>query len=185
MKVVEVRRHSKRGSGDDLSEEGVELARRAKRTLEGPYFLCYSSPKWRCVRTLQELGCHEYRIDERFGPLPSERVSVHDGRVRETMNRHGVGLLEAYFEVDEVRGILKEKGAEVLQAVRDAAKTLPQGRQALAVSHGGTIEPAAIFALGRGFSLSALGGALRECEGVRFLVEDREIRRVDIIRLTS
>jgi broad specificity phosphatase PhoE len=49
MRYVEVFRHSKRGEGKGLSEEGRELARRACPLLARQYDLVFSSPKERDI----------------------------------------------------------------------------------------------------------------------------------------
>ncbi len=45
MKYVEVFRHSARGEGKGLSEQGREPARQARALLAPAYELCVSSPK--------------------------------------------------------------------------------------------------------------------------------------------
>ena len=183
MKMVEIRRHSLADSQGNLSPEGIDVARAARRSLELGYIRLLSSPKARAVQTLTELGGEKIEYDDRFGTLPGDRLAPFDAKVKSLMSERKITLLQAYFEIAETRAILEEKGREMLQAVVDIARALPEGGKALIVSHGGSIEPAAILAMRREFSLQAIGGELGLCEGVRFFLEDDQVRRVDIVRL--
>ncbi len=184
MKVVEIRRHSLTGEDKNLSDEGRELAQRAKASLlRERYDLVLSSPKARCLQTAEAFGFPEPKVDERFGTLPGEKLGPYDEQVRKLMEERGLSLLEAYFALPETRKVLEEKGREVVEAIIEVASSLPEGGSAFIVSHGGTIEPAALVALGGEFDLSVLGGGLEPCEGVAFLVEGEEIKGVSIIRL--
>ncbi len=59
-------RHSKRGEGKGLSEEGRELALRARVLLSPPYDLCVSSPKERAQETMRAFGFERSEVDEAF-----------------------------------------------------------------------------------------------------------------------
>lgn len=59
-------RHSKRGDGKGWSEEGRELARRARALLAPHYDSCFSSPKERARETIEALGFERYEIDAAF-----------------------------------------------------------------------------------------------------------------------
>jgi len=185
MKVVEIRRHSIRGSDDTLSEEGRQLARKAGSTLEGKYLYCYTSPKKRAIQTLEEFGYTVFKVDERFGPLPGEKIRPFEDRAKKIVENQKLTLLEAFFEIGELHPILEEKGRELIEAVKRICRELPDDGRALVVSHGGAIEPAALLALGKDFSLNVLGGELLECEGVRFFVEGDSVKRIDVIRLVK
>jgi len=185
MKVVEIRRHSIRGSDDTLSEEGRQLASKAGSTLEGNYLRCYTSPKKRAIQTLGEFGYTLFKVDERFGPLPGEKIRPFEDRAKKMVENRKLTLLEAFFEIRELHLILEEKGREVIEAVRQICGELPDGGRALVVSHGGAVEPAALLALARGFSLNVLGGELLECEGMKFFFEGDSVKRIDVIRLVK
>ena len=185
MKVVEVRRHSIRGSGDALSDEGRQLARRAQSTLEGKYKYCYTSPKKRAIETLEEFGYTIFKVDEWFGPLPGEKIRPFEDRAKKIVEDQKLTLLEAFFEIEELHPIMEEKGRELIEAVKRICRELPDDGRALVVSHGGAIEPAAILALEKGFSLEVLGGELLECEGVKFFLDGGLAKRLDVIRLVK
>ncbi len=183
MKVVEIRRHSIRGGDDTLSEEGRQLARKAASTLEGKYLRCYTSPKKRAMQTLEEFGYTTFIVDKRFGPLPRDKIKPFEERAKKITENRKLSLLEAFFEIRELYAILRQKGRELIEAVKQVCRELPDDGRALVVSHGGAIEPATILPLERDFSLNVLGGELLECEGVRFFVEGDSVKRIDVIRL--
>jgi len=185
MKVVEVRRHSIRGSDDTLSDEGRQLAKKAGSTLEGKYLYCYTSPKKRAIQTLEEFGYTISKVDEWFGPLPGEKIRPFEDRAKKIVEDQKLTLLEAFFEIEELHPIMEEKGRELIEAVKRICRELPDDGQALVVSHGGAIEPAAILALEKGFSLEVLGGELLECEGVKFFLDRGSVKRLDVIRLVK
>jgi len=185
MKVVEVRRHSIRGSDDTLSDEGRELARKAGRALEGKYLYCYTSPKKRAVQTLQQFGYSNFKVDERFGPLPGDKIRPFEDRAQQIVKDQKLTLLEAFFKIRELHPILQEKGRELIEAVKQICRELPEDGRAMVVSHGGAIEPAAILALRKDFSLNVLGGELLECEGVRFFLDGDSVKRIDVVRLVK
>jgi broad specificity phosphatase PhoE len=98
-------------------------------------------------------------------------------RVEEMMREKEVSLLEAFFQVPEVMEIIEERAKECLKGIKRVARSLPEGGSALVLSHGGTIEPAALLAKGN-WDLKAIGGPLKECEGIVFKLDGDEI--VDI-----
>ncbi len=183
MKVVEVRRHSLRDKEGNLSEEGRKLAQKAALTLEGNYNKIISSPSARAIQTAEAFGFKNIEKDDRFGGLPSEKITPHEGKVEETRTAKNLTLLQAYYEVPETRMILEEWGKNFLQSIISVSKELPDGGRALIVSHSGSIEPATLAALNKS-SLNEIGGQFSECEGAKFFVHGDEIIRVDIIRLS-
>ena len=183
MKQVELRRHSLRGPSGDLTEEGVSLARKAARRAGASYDAFRSSPARRARQTAAAFGGMEIKVDPRLGLLPGAELAPYDGRVHAVMETRRLGLLGAYLAIPEVHGILRRKGQAVLEAIQEMAATLPEGGRALAISHGGTIEPAALMARGGEFELSRIGGEIGECEGARFDLEGGKIVAVEILRL--
>lgn len=185
MKVVELRRHTIRASdrsSAELSPEGIKLAERVRATLEEPYELYVTSPKARARETLRVLGGKEPVEEARLGTLPFESLRAFEEELR-ALQSEGMGMLGAYFAIDGCRQVLLEKAREVLEAVSEIASRLSEGGRALGVSHGGTLEPAALLALGADFELSSLGGDFSYCEGVKFYLVGERMERVDIIRL--
>lgn len=179
-----MRRHTLRNPDGDISPEGVVLAERARRTLEFSFDIFMSSPKRRAVQTLRVLAGGDIAVvkEPRLTTLPDE-VDAHGKNIEKAVARGGISYLRAAFALDGTRPHIERHGKEALAAVTDAAARLRENGRCLAVSHGGTIEAAALVALDREWDIAALGGELAECEGVKFFVEECEVMRVDVVRL--
>ncbi|HPD16301.1 MAG TPA: histidine phosphatase family protein [Planctomycetota bacterium] len=178
--IFEVRRHSLRGEGDCLSPQGVEAARKATATLVGNYAAIYSSPKRRAVETLEAFGFREYQIVPEFSTLPAA-LGAHDRHAAMLRERSSCTLLEAYFAIPATHLMLEAFGAAFFAKLCSLIEQLPPNRNALAVSHGGSIEAAVLAAVPE-WTLGDLGGELAECEGALFHFDDRIFRRVTFIR---
>lgn len=182
MKYAEVFRHSKRGEGKGLSEEGRELARRARGLLAPRYDLCVSSPKERARETLEAFGFERYEVDEAFTAVnPWEPF---DAEVLKLAKDRGVIPLAACWEIPEALSYLKLQGETFLGAVRRVARGLPEDGRALVVSHGGILEAAALHSCAR-YDLAALGGEIGFCEGIVFEFEDENLAGIALKRLPA
>ena len=179
--IFEVRRHSLRGDGPSLSPEGIELARRTAATLVGNYEAIYTSPKTRCIETLAAFVFTTCKVVPEFGLLPS-KLDDHERHVGLLQRRTGCSRLEAYFAIPATHLILEEFGRAFFEKLCQLARELHHGKNALAVSHGGSIEPAVLAAM-PDWTLRDLGGELRECEGALFHFEDGICTRVELRRL--
>ena len=179
--VIEVRRHSLRGAGKSLSPEGIALAKRVAPTLVGNFHAAYSSPKTRCTETLQAFGFTAWKIVPEFGLLP-ERLAEHEAHVDALQRRTGCSDLEAYFAIPATHLILEEFGRAFFAKVCELARELHHGKNALAISHGGSIEPAVLAAV-PDWDLEDLGGELKQCEGALFHFADGAFSRVELRRL--
>lgn len=177
MKWVELRRHSIVDRDKKISSEGLKLANWARGQLSLKYDAYFCSPLVRCRQTMEVFGFKQYKIDEAFIVLPGDKLKPVMPKVDEVVKEKGVGLLEAFFQLPETMEIIKERARGCLEGIRKVAHDLPEGGSALILSHGGTIEPAALLAKGT-WDLKALGGPLNECEGVIFKFDGDEI--VDI-----
>jgi len=182
MKYVEVMRHSKRGDGKGLSEEGRELARRDRALLAPHYDLCFSSPKERARETIEALGFERYEIDEAFTAVnPWEPF---DSEVSKLAKERGISPLAACWEIPEALSYLKLQGETFLAAIKRIARKLPEEGRALVVSHGGILEAAALLGCPR-YDLAELGGEISFCEAVVFKVEDEKLIGVEVKRPPS
>jgi broad specificity phosphatase PhoE len=180
MKYVEVFRHSKRGDGKGLSEEGRAMARRARELLAPHYDLAVSSPKERARETLEEFGYESYEMDEAFTAVnPWEPF---DPQVSALAKQRGKSPLAACWEIPEALNFLRLQGETFLSAVKRLARRLPEGGRALVVSHGGILEAAALHGSAR-YRLDELGGEIGFCEGVTFAFEDERLTQVEVKRL--
>ena len=180
MKYVEIFRHSKRGEGKGLSEEGRELARRARSLLAPQYDLCVSSPKERARETLEVLGFDHYEIDEAFTAVnPWEPF---DAQVAKLANEHGIIPLAACWLLPEALSYLRMQGETFLGAVKRIARKLPEKGCALVVSHGGILEAAALHGCAR-YHLDEIGGEIGFCEGVVFKIDGEQLVGIEVKRL--
>ena len=180
MKYAEVFRHSKRSAGKSLSEEGRELARRARALLAPHYDLCVSSPKERARETMEALGHERYEVDEAFTAVnPWEPF---DTEVMRIAKERGIIPLVACWEIPEALSYLKLQGETFLGAVKRIARKLPEEGRALVVSHGGILEAAALHGWPR-YDLSELGGEIGFCEAVVFKLEGERLVAVEVKRL--
>ena len=180
MKYVEVYRHSKRGEGKGLSQEGRELARQARVLLAPHYDLCISSPKERARETLEAFGFDRYEVDEAFTAVnPWEPF---DAQVSELAKERGINPLAACWEIPEALSTLKMQGETYLGAVKRIARKLPEDARALVVSHGGILEAAALHGCAR-YDLAELGGEIGFCEGVVFKLNGENLAGLEVKRL--
>jgi broad specificity phosphatase PhoE len=180
MKFVDVFRHSKRGDGKGLSEEGRELARQARPLLAPSYDLVISSPKERARETLEAFGFERYELDDAFTAVnPWEPF---DAEVSRVSKERGVTPLAACWEIPEALNYLKLQGETFLAAVRRIARKLPEEGRALIVSHGGILEAAALHACPR-YDLAELGGEIGLCEGVSFKFDGENLAGFEVKRL--
>jgi broad specificity phosphatase PhoE len=182
MKFVEVFRHSKRGEGKGLSEEGRELAQRARAALAPSYDLCVSSPKERARETMEAFGFENYELDEAFTAVnPWEPF---DAEVSSLARERGVSPLAACWQIPDALSFLKLQGETFLGGVKRVARKLPENGRALVVSHGGIPEAAALHGCAR-YELSELGGEIGFCEGVAFNFEGGELVGIRVKRLPA
>lgn len=180
MKCVEVFRHSKRGDGKGLSEEGRALARRARALLAPHYDLCVSSPKERARETMEALGFERYEIDEAFTAVnPWEPF---DAEVMKLAKERGMIPLAACWEIPEALSYLKLQGETFLAAIKRISRKLPEEGRALVVSHGGILEAAALLGCPR-FDLADLGGEISFCEAVVFKLDGDKLVGIEVKRL--
>lgn len=179
MKHVEVFRHSKRGEGKGLSEEGRELARQGRALLAPNYDLCVSSPKERARETMEAFGFDRYEVDEAFTAVsPWEPF---DAQVSKLAKERGIIPLAACWEIPEALSTLKMQGETFLGAVKRIARKLPEGGRALVVSHGGILEAAALHGCAR-YDLAELGGEIGFCEGIVFIFDRENLVGIEVKR---
>ena len=179
MKYVEVFRHSKRGEGKGLSEEGRELAHSARSLLAAHYDLCVSSPKERARETLEAFGFDRYEVDEAFTAVnPWEPF---DAEVTKLAKERGMIPLAACWEIPEALNYLRLQGETFVGAVKRVARGLPEEGRALVVSHGGILEAAALYGY-EAYALESIGGEIGFCEGVVFKIADEQLAGIELRR---
>ena len=182
MKHIEVFRHSKRGDGKGLSEEGRELARRARSLLATHFDLCVSSPKERARETIEAFGFERYEVDEAFTAVSP--WGPFDAEVSKLAKDRGIIPLAACWEIPEALSYLKLQGKTFLAAVKRIARKLPEEGRALVVSHGGILEAAALHGCAR-YELAEIGGEIGFCEGAVFKFDGEQLGGVELKRLAK
>src|SRR5258706_11696125 len=172
MKTTEIRRHSIRNKpGDDLSEQGVALARLIGAET-GPFHYVVTSPVARAYQTAVAMG---FEVNEKvdllstYGdsveaevPWPAD-FSEYTLPVRQgwAARRYGQRLAEFYAHLTD---------------------SLPEGGSALVVTHGGVVEIGAVACLPEADHV-AWGDYIECCEGVRLFWEDGKFVDAEIIRI--
>lgn len=182
MKCVEIFRHSMRGEGKGLSEEGRLLARRARATLSPHYDLCVSSPKERARETLEAFGFDRYEVDESFTAV--NPWAPFDAAVQEVAKLRGTSPLAACWGIPEALNYLRLQGETMIVAIKRIARKLPEGGRALVVSHGGILEAAALHGCSE-YALEEIGGEIGFCEGVVFELDDENLAGIEMKRRES
>jgi len=179
--IFEVRRHSLRGEGKSLSPEGIALAHKAADTLLGNYQAVYTSPKPRAVETTEALGFDTYTQVPELGTFP-KAIDDHDKHVQALIQRTQCTRLAAYWAIPATHRTLEQFGTALFDKFCELAAALHPGKNALAISHGGSIE-AAILAAMPEWDLADIGPELRECEAACFVFDHQLFRRIEFIRL--
>ena len=184
MKIIEIRRHSKRGKDKGLTAEGRRIARIAAKDLKPPYTLLISSPKRRARETMEAFGFKNYSEDERFMTIQAAAIEEIDQEAAGIAKEKGISVLEAYFLIPKAKKALKDWGKKFFEAVIDVSKKLKEGEKALIVSHGGSIEPAALLAFDE-FDLKKISGPLDYCEGIKFYIDKNKLVKIKVVRLKT
>ena len=182
MRSVEIRRHAERDANEDLTANGVAQARRARESLAFPYDAYYVSPAKRARLTMAAFGIADATVEERLAPRPNPPFARFGGR-HEGLMAAGMDAVTAWYAIRECVPMLRENGRTALAGVLDIAAKLPDGGRALAVSHGGTIEPLAVAAIGRSFEDLFARRELDYCEGIRVALREGRVAGIDVVRL--
>jgi broad specificity phosphatase PhoE len=172
MKTIEIRRHSIRNKpGDDLSEQGVALARMIGAQT-GPFDYVVTSPVPRAYQTAVAMG---FEVNERvdllstYGdsveaeiPWPAD-FSEYTAPVRQgwAAKRYSQRLVEFYTRLTE---------------------SLPEGGAALVITHGGVVEIGAVACLPNA-DHAAWGDYIECCEGVRLFWENGKFVNAEVLRV--
>lgn len=182
MKTVEIRRHAERDSQENLTTEGIAQCARARATMDFPYDAYVVSGARRAVLTMAEFGIPAPVVDRRLGPRPKPPFERF-GALHEELMRGGMDACTAWYAIPDAVPLLEENGEEGAAAVEHLAAGLPDGARALAVSHGGTIEPLSLVLAGTTYPRLFGEAQLHYCEGVRILFDGALPVRLDVIRL--
>jgi broad specificity phosphatase PhoE len=172
MRELELRRHSMRvGSGQHLSQEGVDLARRVGATM-GRFDRVATSALPRAFETAIAMG---FAVDEQVEALGALGAEV----AREADWQGGCAAFQRAARLGgATAGYVQEQG----RLLRRLAEALPEGGRALVVSHGGILEALAVGSL-PDFDWSAWTAAAGYCEGIRLHHDDGHFMGAEPLRV--
>src|SRR5687767_6976356 len=174
MPEIEHRRHSWRSpGGKHLTQQGVELARRAGETM-GRFDLVITSDLPRAFETAIAMG---YAVDRQEELLSSMGSAVD----KEVTWELGWAEFQRAARLGKATLKAANKQARLLREI--AASIAPEGR-ALVVSHGGIIELGVIGLLPE-YDYSGWGLACERCEGVRIRLEGDVCTGAELLRLPA
>src|SRR5690349_11487808 len=177
MRVLEVRRHSLVRDHVHLSQAGVDFARRVGAGL-GPFDRVVTSQITRTLETAIALG---FAVDEQLADL-----GLIDAEVWAEIGHHERwGWAEPFATFARLvrRGGATARLAAMQEAIwRATIHGVPEGGQALVVSHGRIIELGAIACFPDA-DHATWGTPFDKCEGVRLTYEGDRWSGIEFIRL--
>ena len=174
MKIIELRRHSKRDKpSPHLTQEGVDLARKVGKTL-GEFHKIISSNAPRATETAVAMG---YAVGEVL-----DEVSMTPERIGKEVN-WGMGFSE-YAEVIKKEGETAKYAREMAEFIKKIAEELSDDGYALIVTHGGLIEICTIGCIPN-IDYAFWGKPLECCEGVRIAFDGEKFVSAEILRLEN
>lgn len=133
MSFLEIRRHSIQGFGGSLSQEGVELARKAGEQT-GPFSLVLTSPIPRAQETALAMGFAVHSTEEWLGFLPDDLQWSLDYR----------SGFSAFYNAFQENSSFQKQAQIYKDRIQASIQSLDSSQNALIVSHGGTVEMLAI-----------------------------------------
>lgn len=177
--MLEIRRHSHRKAtgGSQLSQEGVELARRLGDTM-GPFAIVAASVVPRARETAIAMG---FAVDLELVTLAADPDVYREGEAS--------AWWEAETPFAALAAVIARKGAyhryahSMAAMWRDLLTPLPPDGRALVVGHAGELEAALVACLPDA-AHETWGGPFGACEGARLFFEGELPRftRVEMIR---
>lgn len=172
MRILEHRRHSIRTKpSPHLNQAGVSLARRVGEGM-GDFALVVTSTLPRAFETAIAMGyaVHEQREELAHMPEAVDRELKHPMTFAD------------YMAVVRRGGAAARYAAEQAALLRELVERVREGESVLVISHGAIVELSAVGALPEA-DLSAWGGEIGHCEGVRLYYEDGAFVRGEILRV--
>jgi hypothetical protein len=179
MRTLEVRRHSlrKHGGGSQLSQAGVDLARRIGASM-GPFANVATSVSPRARETAIAMG---FAVDHELVTLVTddEIAQEFEGLPPAT----GGAWFESLARVVKAGGATWRYAGSIAALWRDMMTPLPDGHSVLVIGHSGQLE-AALVACFPSANHGAWGGPFDCLEGARLTFDGEPARftAVEIIR---
>lgn len=172
MHFLEVRRHTMREPGGvHLSQAGVTLARRLGEDM-GPFDRVITSTLPRAYETAIAMG---FAVDAQL-----EQLSILGADVDAEV--HWAAGFAAFAQAIRLGGATA-RFAHAQSALWQAiVESVPEGGQALVISHGGVVEAGAVACLPDA-DHHAWGPGCYYCEGVRLSFDGRRFVEAEILRV--
>jgi broad specificity phosphatase PhoE len=177
MRVLEVRRHSLVKDHVHLSQAGVDLARQVGAGM-GPFDLVYTSHITRTLETALAMG---FAVDSQLpvlGEVSAELRAEFGHHERWTWERP----FAAFADLIRRGGATARLGRAQAETWRTIIRGVPEGGQALVISHGSIIEVGIVACLPHG-DHAAWGPSFDKCEGARLTFEGDEWTALELLRV--
>lgn len=172
MVYLEIRRHSVRVPPDvHLSPMGVRLARRVGKDL-GPFNRVITSPLPRAVETAREMG---FNIDEKL-----DLVGIMDWATEREL--HSAATYQSVARILQQGGQAADYAQALVLGWRAILEALPDGQQALIVTHQYIIEAGTVACLPQ-LDYSKWGKLSSYCEGVRIGFANGQFTQAEPLRV--
>jgi broad specificity phosphatase PhoE len=175
MKTLEIRRHSLRkdGGGSQLSQAGVDLARRLGAGM-GPFARVATSVVPRARETAIAMG---FAVDHEMVSMATDEATYAEFEASQwASNARPFAALAALVAA---RGATWLYAQAQLALWRDLMMAIPDGAAALVICHSGDIETA-LVACFPDADHAAWGGLFNPCEGARLVFDGDPPRFVDV-----
>jgi broad specificity phosphatase PhoE len=179
MPVLEVRRHSmrKNGGGSQLSQAGVDLARRLGAEM-GPYAVVATSVSPRARETAIAMG---FAVDHELVTLTAEDELYT--AAEESQWWQAEQPFAALADVIEAEPAYHRYAHAEAALWRDLLTPLGYTDAALVIGHSGSLEAALVACLPAA-DHTAWGRPFSHCEGARLTYEQGRFTRVNFVRLS-
>jgi broad specificity phosphatase PhoE len=183
MRSLEVRRHlytkqsSARGRGSHLSQAGVELARAIGSTI-GPFAYVATSEVPRTLETALAMG---FAVDDAVD-LGGGLWEAAQVEFAHRVQRDNSQLYARYMRLIDADGAVATLGRRQVELWHTLISRIPEGAQALLISHGGLIEPGLVATL-PDWPHTRWGRGFRHGEGVRLRHDGTRFFDADILFL--
>jgi hypothetical protein len=172
MKTIEIRRHSTRSySGQNLSQEGVHLARQIGNDMQG-FDRVVTSPLPRAIQTAVAMG---FAVNDTADLLARfEQGLAIDSALG--------GGFQDYSHAVRTNPATAHFAQELAGFYQKLAQGLPEGGSALVINHSGIVELSAVACLPNE-NLDHFGDSIHYCEGVRLSWNNGAFTSAEILRV--
>lgn len=171
MKTITILRHSIRAAGQNLSPEGINLAKEAAKNLNAAYDKVITSALPRAVETAEAMG---FTVNEQAEILcpPGEIIDLEV---------YWDGDFDEFPKAYKQKKHLYEFAGKLCEYIKKTAESIPESGNVLIVSHGGVVQAIAAGCF-PDKDFKDFGRSPRYCEGIKIYIEGNEFKNIEIIR---